>query len=166
MLLAGMDWLNENSGAIQAISTVLLVLLTAAYAVLLRRQNRAANLQVEAMAKGSQAQAMIDITMFLQAEYVRDARRMVRSMSPSEDWTEKQVDAVGIVCSSFDAVARLGENGLIDPEPFIATWAATLIRCHEVCKPYIQSMQKDRSGPTYWSAFVDAATAAEKLAKL
>ena len=166
MLLADMDWLNENSGAIQAISTVLLVLLTAAYAVLLRRQIRSADRQVEMVAKGSQTQATIDIMMFLQAEYVRDARRTVRSMRPSEnwerDWTAQEIEAVGIVCSSFDAVAMLAEHDLMDPEPFTTGWAVTLVKCYEVCEPYIRSLREDQSGPTFWSNFERAAAAAAK----
>jgi len=163
-----MDWLNENAGAIQAVATVLLVLLTTIYATLVARQARLADHQVKEMARGSRAQATIDIMKFLQAEYVRDARRIVRSMAPTEDWerewTENQVEAAGIVCSSFDAVSMLVENDLLDKEPFTSTWAVTLVKCFEVCEPYIKSLRADQSGPTFWANFERAAAAArEKL---
>jgi hypothetical protein len=162
------EWLNENSGAIQAVATVLLVLLTAVYASLVAREARFADRQVKEVARGSRAQATIDIMMFLQAEYVRDARRTVRAMVPTENWeeawTEKQIEAVGIVCSSFDAVAMLVENNLLDEEPFTTTWGVTLVKCFEVCEPYIGSLRADQSGPTFWSNFERAANlAARKL---
>jgi Domain of unknown function (DUF4760) len=104
---------------------------------------------------------------FLQAEYVRDARRTVRSMQPTDDWeqewTEAQVEAVGVVCSSFDAVAMLVEHDLLDEGPFVRTWAVTLVKCFEVCEPYIRSLREDESGPTFWSHFERAALAAKEL---
>jgi hypothetical protein len=70
------------------------------------------------------------------------------------------VEAAGIVCSSFDAVAMLVENDLLDKEPFTTTWAVTLVKCFEVCEPYIKGLREDQSGPTFWSNFERAAEAA------
>jgi hypothetical protein len=164
------DWLNDNSGAIQAVATVLLVLVTMAYATLVRWQARLSERQVKETARGSQAQATIDVMLFLQAEYVRDARRTVRAMPPNdaweEAWTPGQIEAVGIVCSSFDAVAMLVLNDLLDEDPFVGTWAITLVKCYEVCEPYIRRLREDQSGPTFWKNFEWAAgRAAEKLAR-
>ena len=161
-----MHWLNENSGAIQATATTVLVVLTGAYAWLVRKQAKAADLQVREVAKSSRTQAMIEVMLFLQAEYVREARRVVRGMTPREDWeqhwSQDQIEAVGIVCSSFDAVANLVDHGLLDDELLTTTWGVTLVRCFTVCEPYIRSLREDQSGPTFWRSFEEAARRAER----
>jgi hypothetical protein len=140
------------------------VVLTAAYAWLVRKQAKAADLQVREVAKSSRTQAMIEVMLFLQAEYVREARRVVRGMTPGEDcehWSQDQIEAVGIVCSSFDAVANLVDHGLLDDDLLTTTWGVTLVRCFSVCEPYIQSLREDQSGPTFWRSFEQAARRAE-----
>jgi hypothetical protein len=163
-----LHWLNENSGAIQASATTVLVVLTAAYAWLVRKQAKAADLQVREVAKSSRTQAMIQVMLFLQAEYVREARRVVRGMTPREDWekhwSQDQIEAVGIVCSSFDAIANLVDHGLLDDELLTTTWGVTLVRCFSVCEPYIRSLREDQSGPTFWRSFEQAARRAERRA--
>jgi hypothetical protein len=163
-----MDWLNENSGAIQAVATIVLVVLTAAYATLTLILARSARRQLEATRRASEGQAVLSIVTFLQIPQVREARAIVRNMNrPSDwesEWSKKEQNAVSLVCSSYDAAAMLITSGLVEAEPFTTTWGPSIIACYDVCEPYVLSMRERASGSTYWSSFEAVARAAsEKL---
>jgi hypothetical protein len=158
-----MQWLNHNAGGIEAIATAVLVLLTAAYASLTFRQAKAAERQVDATTRATRAQTILDVVGFLQSEAIRDARTAVRRLSP--DWSKWSVDetkAAATVCASFDVVAMLGSNNLLDNELFTINWGVALVQCFRICQPYIESRRADGAGPTYWLQFERAAKEASK----
>jgi len=159
-----MGWLNENAGAVQAIATVILVLLTAAYASITFVLARHADRQVKATARASEAQALLSVIVFLQQQFVRDARNIVGRMNRPQDWesewSKSELDAASIVCSTFDAASQLVVYGLIDPEPFTTSYGPRLVQAYHVCEPYIISRRNAGMGPTFWASFEERACAA------
>ena len=158
-----MHWLNGNAGGIEAIATVVLVLLTAVYASLTFRQAKAAERQVDATTRATRAQTILDVVGFLQAEHVRDARAMVRQLSPDcRAWSKDEERAAATVCASFDVVAMLVSNDLLDKVPFTTNWDVALVQCFRICEPFIEGVRADGAGPTYWLQFETAAREAGK----
>jgi hypothetical protein len=156
---AAMGWLNHNAAAIQAVATVMLVLLTGAYATMTFFLSKHAREQILVTARASDAQTMLKVIDQLQAEHVRAARKIVQArlpLSPAAPWSAEEQHAAGVVCAAYDAIAMLVANELIDEEPFTTNWAGSLVRCYVACKPYIELIRKE-SGEVYWKHFEDAA---------
>jgi hypothetical protein len=153
---------------VQALATVVLVALTATYALLTRRLAILADRQGKIAQRTAEAQKVLTVVGFLQAEYVRDARTTIRALKPSEnwkaEWTTDQKKAAGIVSSTFDVIAMLVLNDLLDEEPFTTNWADALTTCFTVCEPYIHAMRADGAGPSYWGSYEKLALiASEKV---
>ena len=115
--------------------------------------------QLRAMQRGAVGQNIVSLVNFLQAPYVRDARRTVRASLKAklyEHWTEKEKRDASLVCSTYDAASILiYRQGLVPPDPFIKNWGASIKDCYEICKDHITEMQKEEnSGPLYWTNFV------------
>ena len=151
-----MNWLNGNSGGIQAVGTVLLVIITAMYAsVTLTMANRARQ-QVEMTTRASQVQATLSIIQYLQSPDVRAARAIVRNLKPTtdwmRDWTPDEQSAAASVCASYDAAAMLIVQRYVEPEPLVTTWGPSVSACFRICEPFIRSL-KETNGPAYWRHF-------------
>lgn len=151
-----MQWLNENAGAVQAVATIALVILTGLYATITLALANRAREQVKVMRETSQANAAISLVRFLQEPDVRKARATVRGLAPTKDWihawSPDEQSAASLVCSSYDVAGILITHQLVLAAPLITNWGPSLAACFDACEPFIQDMRQS-SGPTYWSNF-------------
>jgi hypothetical protein len=109
------------------------------------------------MEDSSRAQSGLSLVAFLQAPEVRAARHVVREVLSSKavaDWTSEERQCVSLVAANYDVAAALIRAGLAPIELIAANWGASIMRCHQVLKPFIDE-QRSRSGgnPMYWSNF-------------
>src|ERR1017187_9097172 len=72
--------------------------------------------QLRAMRHASSAQNILAVVSFLQAQDVRDARRVVRKTligRPFTSWTADEERAAALVCSTYDIAAIMIRRGLV-----------------------------------------------------
>lgn len=116
-------------------------------------------LQLRAIRQASKGQNMLSLINFLQAQDVREARRVVRTTlrekaSKSQRWNDSEERAASLVCSTYDVAAILLRSGVVPLKPFIENWGPSIRDCYEVLRPYLKRMQlPDKSGPKYWDDF-------------
>ena len=116
-------------------------------------------LQLRAMRKSSEGQNFLSLVDYLQAQDVREARRVVRTtlkekVSNSEPLCDSEDRAASLVCSTYDVAAILIRSGVVPAKPFIENWGPSIRDCYEVLRPYIKKMQQpENSGPEYWDDF-------------
>jgi hypothetical protein len=102
-------------------------------------------------------QNFIMASNILQDEGVRAAREIVynilenREFEDWDSWSESERRAASKVCSSYCTVAVFIQNELVTKEIILKTWKDNIIRNYLILKKYIEFMQKNRFGPTYWS---------------
>ena len=80
-------------------------------------------LQLRAMRKSSEGQNFLSLVDYLQAQDVREARRVVRTtlkekVSRSEPWNDSEERAASLVCSTYDVAAILIRSGVVPSKPF------------------------------------------------
>lgn len=116
-------------------------------------------LQLKAMRQSSRGQNILSLVNYLQAQDVREARRVVRKTlkeksSKSEPWNDSEERAASLVCSTYDVAAILIRSGVIPSKPFMENWGPSIRDCYEVLRSYIKRMQlPENSGPEYWNDF-------------
>ena len=116
-------------------------------------------LQLKAMRKSSQGQNILSLVNYLQAQDVREARRVVRTtlkekVSKSEPWNDSEERAASLVCSTYDVAAILIRSGVVPSKPFMENWGPSILDCYEILRSYIKNMQlPEKSGPEYWDDF-------------
>src|SRR3972149_12053393 len=110
-------------------------------------------LQLKAMRKSSQGQNILSLVNYLQAQDVREARRVVRTtlkekVSKSEPWNDSEERAASLVCSTYDVAAILIRSGVVPSKPFMENWGTSILDCYEILRSYIKNMQlPEKSGP-------------------
>jgi len=113
-------------------------------------------LQLIAMRKSSEGQNILSLVNYLQAQDVREARRIVRTTIKeknlkSEAWNDSEERAASLVCSTYDVAAILIRSGVVPSKPFVENWGPSIRDCYEVLSSYIKNMQlPQNSGPEYW----------------
>jgi hypothetical protein len=112
--------------------------------------------QLKAMQHGATGQNILPLVNYLQAENVREARTTVRKNLKGKSfnsWTDDEKLKASLVCSSYDAASLLiFRQKLVPSDPFIRNWGPSIKDCYEICRPFIDEMQKpENSGPAYWS---------------
>lgn len=153
-----MKWLNQNSGAVQAVATVVLVAVTAIYAYLTRSISREMKSQREDAQTMARTTNLLALAEFLQNSDARAARRHVLhtlASKPYVEWTDADRLEAGRVCSSYDLAGILVRRTLVDKDLVVDNWGPSIFRCYQVLRPHIQEMQTmDRGGSRYWDDFV------------
>ena len=116
-------------------------------------------LQLRAMRQSSKGQNILSLVNYLQAQDVREARRVVRTTlkekaSKSQPWNDSEEISASMVCSNYDGAAILLRSGVVPSKPFIENRGTSIRDCYEVLRPYIKRMQlPENSGPEYWDDF-------------
>jgi hypothetical protein len=108
---------------------------------------------------------LLALTNFLQAEDVREARRVVIQKLKDRHfsgWNDDEKRSAAKVCSSYGTAGIVLETNLVAPEPIIDNWGPSIRRCHQILEAFIQDFQlPENSGPTYWADFDRLNTLAE-----
>lgn len=151
-----MTWLDEHSAAVQAVCTVALLLITAAYAWLTRSIAKASERSLSMTAQATRVESLLRLTEFLQAPEVRAARTHVREvLRNSRDhraWSTQDRRSADTVCATYDPVGVLISEGLVEREPFLTVWGPSIRDCFSILEHYIKFRQST-SGSVYWSNF-------------
>ncbi|BCW36051.1 hypothetical protein StoSoilA2_21070 [Arthrobacter sp. StoSoilA2] len=146
-----------------ALAVSILALIAAALSALYARK------QAFVAHSASRAQSLLSILDYLQRTDIRDSRRKVLTVLaniPVSKWTDDQRATASNASASYDLVGTLLRNGVVDREPIIQNYGASIIRCHAVCKPMIDGFRSQMSGDFaqgYWKDFDWLAEEARKL---
>ena len=138
---------------VAALVISVLAILAATLSALFARQ------QVRVARSASRAQSLLAVLDYLQRADIRDSRREVLAVLtavPSSAWTEEQRAAAANASASYDLVGTLLRGGVIDRAPIIQSYGASIIRCHEVCAPMIESLRGNMASTlarSYWDDF-------------
>jgi hypothetical protein len=106
---------------IAAAQSIVLIVVLVVYAKQLTAMQR----QVETARNAAVGQNLMALSIFLQAEDVREARRIVikeLACRGFKDWSEEEKRAAAKVCSSYGTAGIMLETGLAPPEPVIENW--------------------------------------------
>jgi hypothetical protein len=122
------------------------------------RQLKIMGLQNELTKNASEAQSIISLVNFLQADEARDARMAVRSSlskTHHSAWDESQIRHASTVCANYDVVAALLKTELVNNKHVILeNWGVSIKHCHQVLAPFIESKRKEHGGDlSYWKNF-------------
>jgi len=133
--------------------SVILVAVLIVYA----RQLATMREQMAAARHSATGQNLLALANFLQAEDVREARRVVIQALKGRgfiEWTLEEKQAAAKVCSSYGTAGVVIETGLVPAEPIIENWGPSIRNCYEVLQEFIRDMQRrDKNGPAYWAVF-------------
>ena len=108
-------------------------------------------LQLLEMKRSSRLSAFLAVVDFLQAERVREARRILISLKEKkfDDWTKEECDAADLALRKLNAVAIIVQNHLIPVNYVLPEWENTLILCREAAEPLVRKYRNER-GINYW----------------
>lgn len=115
--------------------------------------------QVHVAQSASRAQSLLAVLDYLQRPDIRDSRREVitiLSTVPASEWTERQRAIASSASASYDLVGTLLKSEVVDKDPIVQNYGASIIRCHEVCAPMIQGFRDNMPeaiARTYWDDF-------------
>ena len=146
-----------------AIQSVVLIIVLVVYA----KQLAAMREQVAAARSGSIGQNLLELSNFLQAEDVREARRVVIEKLPNRDmtsWSAEETSAAAKVCSSYGTAGVVVETGAVPIDAVIEHWGPSIRRCHGILEPFIRDRQR-LNGATYWAVFDRLFALADKALK-
>lgn len=138
---------------VAAVVVSVFAFLAAASSALYARQ------QVRVAQSASRAQSLLAVLDYLQRPDIRDSRREVLTVLntvPASAWTEIQRATASNASASYDLVGTLLKSGVVDKEPIIQNYGASIIRCHEVCTPMIKGFRAnmpDALARSYWDDF-------------
>ncbi|PTT70382.1 DUF4760 domain-containing protein [Arthrobacter sp. HMWF013] len=115
--------------------------------------------QVRVAHSASRAQSLLAVLDYLQRSDIRDSRRevlTVLSTVPASSWTDIQRATASNASASYDLVGTLLKSGVVDKEPIIQNYGASIVRCHDICAPMIQGFRAnmpDALAKSYWDDF-------------
>ena len=154
------EWVNiiaAFSALLSCFSTIILLIT----AFILRSQ-------VSEMRKATYADAYKAAVDILQADDVREARKIVfryLTDKPLEQWNEEEKDIAEKVCSTYDLVGLMVREGML-PEKFIVDgWGASLRKSWRILSPMIVSYRAQRNSLELWDDYERLAKEAEKFHK-
>ena len=110
--------------------------------------------QLREMRKATVATAFSNIVSFLQAEKVREARRVLMNISEKDftKWTPEQRVNAETACSTFDTVGIMLRTNVINHALVTKEWRFAIIKCWEKAQPMIKSYREER-GKDFWDDF-------------
>lgn len=138
---------------VAALVVSIFAFLAAALSALYARQ------QVRIAHSASRAQSLLAVLDYLQRSDIRDSRREVLTVLntvPASAWTDIQRATASNASASYDLVGTLLKSGVVDKDPIIQNYGASIVRCHDICAPMIQSFRAnmpDALAKSYWDDF-------------
>jgi len=136
-----------------AAQSIVLIVVLVVYA----RQLKAMREQVETAQKAAVGQNFLALANFLQAEDVRDARRIVITDLASRDfkeWSEEETRAAAKVCSTYGTAGIILETGLVPPMLLLENWGPSIRRCSGILGDFVKDLQSpEKNGPGYWAVY-------------
>jgi hypothetical protein len=139
------------SASLYAVQSLVLIVVLVVYAKQLSQMRQ----QVAAARHASEAQNLLALAGFLQAEDVRGARGVVIRQLEGRDhntWSEDENRAAAKVCSSYGTAGVVLEAGTVPEAPFLDNWGPSIRRCHTILGAFIVDRRKQMH-PTYWAVF-------------
>ena len=113
--------------------------------------------QLWAMQQSASAQNILAIINLLQAEHVRNARRIVLkelANRPHHKWSPEQERAAALVGSSYDVAAFLIRQGLVPVGKIVENWGPSVRNCYGTLEGYIAEMRREEHcGASHWDDF-------------
>lgn len=115
--------------------------------------------QVVVAKASTRAQSLLSVVDYLQRTEIREARRMVLTTlvgHPLDRWTHEQRAIASTVAASYDLVGTLLRDAIVPSTPILQSYGASIIRCHEVCKPMVDEFRQGMSpelARSYWDDF-------------
>lgn len=128
------------SALILSILAVFIAGITAAAEVISLRRQR----------KHAMTQALFELQLFLAQSHFRSARAAVRQ----DTWDGTDLEAAGLVCSSFDFAGLMVRRGLVDQEVFFEYWGPILCLFEKRLSGFLnEAVGGDLCGRDYWRDF-------------
>jgi hypothetical protein len=113
--------------------------------------------QLDAAKQASSGQNLLSLANFLQAEDVREARRIVFEALKGRhfsNWTPDERRAAAKVCSSYGTAGIVLEMGVVPQTPIIDNWGPSIRNCYPILAEFIGDLQRPEvNGPGYWAVF-------------
>lgn len=146
-----MDW--NMITAISTASMVLIILVTAIFAVI----------QLREIKKSRKVTTFISLSQFLQEKDTRKARGILIGASGKKfnDWSIEEIEAAEKVCSTYDVAGIMLSKKLIEKD-LLKEWRHSIIKSWEAAKPMIIEYRKIR-GKDYWDDFENLYRMAKKI---
>jgi hypothetical protein len=95
-------------------------------------------------------QALFELQLFLAQPQFRSARAAVRQ----DSWNGSDLEAAGLVCSSFDFAGLMVRRGLVDQDVFFEYWGPILCLFRERLNTFLdQTVGGELRGREYWRDF-------------
>jgi hypothetical protein len=125
-------------------------------------------LQVREMRQATYATAFKSVYDIIQADDVRDARRIVLTTladKPVESWTDKETKAADKVCASYDCVGIMVHQRMLPIGLVADSWGDSLRRTWRILSPLVMRYRAERNSYEFWNDFEWLAQQAEKYRK-
>ncbi|WP_251450619.1 hypothetical protein [Microbacterium sp. Marseille-Q6648] len=138
---------------------VLAVVLSGAAVVIAMLSALFTRQQVVVAKASTRAQSLLSVVDYLQRTEIREARRTVLTTlvgHPLDKWTQEERGIASTVAASYDLVGTLLRDAVIPPRPILESYGASIIRCHEVCRPMVEEFRQGMSAElarSYWDDF-------------
>lgn len=113
-------------------------------------------IQIKEMRRATYATAFKAIYDMLQSENIRDARRIVLlqlSNKPLSEWTDDELRAAELVCSTYDSVAIMAKNEMIPVHVIVDNWGDSIYRSWKVLYPLIRQYRENRAANEFWDDY-------------
>jgi hypothetical protein len=138
---------------IAATQSIVLIVVLVVYA----RQLKAMQQQVETAKNAAVGQNFLALSNFLQAEDVREARRIViADLAGREfkEWSEEETRAAAKVCSTYGTAGIVIETGLVPSNLLLENWGPSIRRCSGILGDFVKDLQSpEKNGSDYWAVY-------------
>ena len=126
-------------------------------------------IQVREMRHATNATAFKSAYDILQADDVRDARRIVLTSLADKavgSWSDKETKAAEKVCASYDGVGIMVRHGMIPIEVVADGWGDSLRRTWRILSPLVMRYRAERNSFEFWNDFEWLASQTQKYRKI
>jgi hypothetical protein len=151
------SWMQIGIFVIQIIMLLAVIGNLIVYFYLLKETKKQVSIAEKSAKESAKAQNLFAITQYLQNEQIRNARRDLINRAKDKEFgkwdNEEDKKIASIVCASYDTLATLIKNDLIDKDLILSNWAASIINCYEITKEFIKKMQEENYPIPYWVNF-------------
>jgi hypothetical protein len=121
--------------------------------------------QVREIRHATNATAFKSVYDILQADDVREARRVVLTSLADkayESWTDQEIKLADKVGATYDSVGIMVKHGMIPVEVVADNWGDSLRRNWRILSPLVMRYRAQRNSRDYWNEFEWLARQADK----
>lgn len=140
---------------VDAISTAIIALLTAAMGLVILTTAIFALLQFKEILKSRKFTVFMNLSEFLQREDIREARgTLMENIVKKEnfrDWTKEDIEKAEKVCTSYNFAGEMVPK-FIDKDMVVPGRWDSIIKCYEAAQPMIKEYKSQRQ-KDFWTDF-------------